>query len=481
MAILTSLPMMVVSEELERHVDQIRQRLEHYVYETGQTGVTSEVHSNHGHRPPSVDELRGQSLTNTESIYAMEQSPDQAMRQAARQWPSSHIYCIGQSDLHGGSTGFGPSAPGADVGLGQILQWLNVLTGQGILEEKAGSDHGFGQKSDSKPVEISLSLSMPDSSLHLRNSSLHMDSIKDTCIRDIDKGARNSTDKKRPLPVVFIPALRPPLPRGAMSDIETPMHTCVVTETSRSSPFTPSANPSARTQPSTYFEPGSRASFPPAHSHRRIAEHVLLPRIEIDDDPMACAILSYLDLARSMLSRGIPIQEIFGPERPIVDLLFRTRNESDAHSVCHFVCELTSGIRGMETAARLGLTFMFVHLVRWMILCSSSNYAQIPELFRPTATQINVPHSAALEFCPFPQLRDALCRRYRDFLPALASNISCNWPYGTDSCVQQLDHTGHIVLTDHFCQHVLISENWTVRSGILDTFPECRGLLKTVG
>lgn len=114
-----------------------------------------------------------------------------------------------------------------------------------------------------------------------------------------------------------------------------------------------------------------------------------------------------------------------------------------------------------------------------MILSSSDSYDKIPEMYRPTNMQINIPHCAIVEFCPFPQMRETLCRRYRDFLGALANNISCNWPYSTDSCVERDEATGHIMLTDRFARHCLIVGNWTVRPAVFETFPECRGMIKT--
>ena len=97
---------------------------------------------------------------------------------------------------------------------------------------------------------------------------------------------------------------------------------------------------------------------------RPIAMHLALPRIELNETPMSCAITSYLDLARSMLSQGTPIEEVFGPEPPVVDLLFRPRKPTDSHSACHFAAELCKRTKGMEVASRLGITVMFVHLLR---------------------------------------------------------------------------------------------------------------------
>jgi hypothetical protein len=79
---------------------------------------------------------------------------------------------------------------------------------------------------------------------------------------------------------------------------------------------------------------------------------------------MASAITSYLDLARSMLSRGTPIREVFGPDRPTVDLVFRPRSHRDSHSVCHFAAELTAGVKEMEMTAKLGVTVMLTYLIR---------------------------------------------------------------------------------------------------------------------
>jgi hypothetical protein len=95
-----------------------------------------------------------------------------------------------------------------------------------------------------------------------------------------------------------------------------------------------------------------------------LALHMALPRMEVNDKPMSCAITSYLELARSMLSQGTPVEQVFGPDRPSMDLLFRPRKPTDSHSVCHFVAELCARIKGMETASKLGIAVMFVYLIR---------------------------------------------------------------------------------------------------------------------
>ncbi|KAG9770177.1 putative AP-1 adaptor complex subunit MU, partial [Aureobasidium melanogenum] len=411
------------------------------------------------------------------------ESPREAMVEGPQYWPLqhegiSHSY-ERQTPFQWFSADAGTAADGIETGIGldKVLQWL------------------YSQVRDKLPVANFVSAHQP-SGLRLRpveesqpststSTSTSFTTLvkRESHVPNRDLDSPTSQDRKRPLSAVSTPASQafpPPTFFGASDHVIPDTKTSqAVSSTSTSTP-TPTPNrPSSHATYSQTYE-----SFPNQHrvsdsSNRHMAQHISLPQIELDDEPMACAIVSYLDLARSMLSEGASVHEVFGPRRPMVDLLFRSRRETDPHSVCYFACELTSGLEGMEPAARLGLTFMFISLIRWMILCSSANYDDIPELYRPTPMQISIPHSAAVEFCPFPHMRDALCRQYRDFLPVLAGNISCNWPYKFDMCVERLDGTGHVVLTDAFVRHVLVPENWTVKSAIFHTFPECRGLIKT--
>ncbi|EXJ91800.1 hypothetical protein A1O3_00350 [Capronia epimyces CBS 606.96] len=367
-----------------------------------------------------------------------------------------------------------------DVGLEHILQWLRGVSGHIKPEGSPDLDFGYSPILGTQLGEKSLALL--SSNLRPAIFTIPLDKTDSLLRANDSKDSANfqSQKRKRSLSSITIPPrLAPSAAPQYKPSSSNHVSSSEDAATSRSSSFTSAPVHSTYAQCSPDMDPGSRPVFPLAPSPLRLAPHVSLPLIELDNDPMACAIVSYLDLARSMISQGTPILEVFGPERPIVDLLFRSRKENDAHSVCHFACELISGLEGMDFAAKLGLAFMFVHLIRWIILCSTANYARIPELYRPTAAQTTIPHSAAVEFCPFRQLRDALCRQHREFLPALASNISCNWPYRVDTCVQPHDDSPHLVLTDSFCRHIQDPENWTVRDDIFDTFPECKGLIKT--
>ncbi|KAJ9625440.1 hypothetical protein H2204_010302 [Knufia peltigerae] len=213
------------------------------------------------------------------------------------------------------------------------------------------------------------------------------------------------------------------------------------------------------------------------------ASSMALPRLEPNARPMAKAITDYLKLARNLLSQGCPVDDILGPERPYVDLLFRRRRQSDSHSACHFAAELCTMLEEMEWASRLALSVMFTFLIRWMISPSEENYLKIPQLYRPTSAQINIPHSADIELCPIPHLREALCHRNWYFFPALVSTTTCNWPNPSmDSCTEWVyEDDAHSVLTADFIMHAMHLQNWTVGPGIIDMSPEIQGTFGTEG
>ncbi len=175
-----------------------------------------------------------------------------------------------------------------------------------------------------------------------------------------------SHTKKRPLSTVIIPPARgrrqgPLSVRSAPAQIvSTPTSTHMPSFSFSSSAWTEGSaerSPDARHRQHPWLELGMPAGA-------GVLWHAALPLPERDERPMASAITSYVELARSMLTRGTPVPEILGPDPPSVDLVFRPRSNHDPHSVCHFAAELTAGIKDMDMATKLGVTVMFAYLIR---------------------------------------------------------------------------------------------------------------------
>ena len=111
-------------------------------------------------------------------------------------------------------------------------------------------------------------------------------------------------------------------------------------------------------------EHGSSRDGEHTWDEQAVEQYLVHPRIEPHSDPMASAMTSYINFAVSELSRGVPTKDVFGPDRAIVDLLFRRRKPTDAHSVCHFTAELCAGLSGIEMPAKLGISFMYTYFIR---------------------------------------------------------------------------------------------------------------------
>lgn len=64
-----------------------------------------------------------------------------------------------------------------------------------------------------------------------------------------------------------------------------------------------------------------------------IQDHLCLPPLHEDDSFLSKALTNYRNVALSMLGSGMSLWEVFGPDPPNVDLLFRHRTANDAPNV----------------------------------------------------------------------------------------------------------------------------------------------------
>lgn len=112
-----------------------------------------------------------------------------------------------------------------------------------------------------------------------------------------------------------------------------------------------------------------------------------------------------------------------------------------------------------------------------MICPSAETYASLFPYQRPTLVQRTIPHSAVIDMLHLPDLRDALCRRPRDFLSS-AHGISLNWPKSLDQAVEVHPTNGSLCLTEEFELHGSDLSNWTYSTGFLLVFPELQGKVR---
>jgi len=208
-------------------------------------------------------------------------------------------------------------------------------------------------------------------------------------------------------------------------------------------------------------------------SNLNLPLYQLLPLTGIDDSPLSRSYTSYRDEARSMILHGVPIQQVFATSRVEVNLLFRPRNATDAHSVCNWASELCVAFRrDLPMPWIMGCVLMLSRLMRWLLLPTEETYNEIPPMIRPTQNQRFIPHNPAADLNPIPAIRDALCIKMRDYITPLIGNAFFEWPHSLEDAVEYDADNDVYILTQQFEAQVHKPESWSLSRRVLETFPE---------
>ena len=115
--------------------------------------------------------------------------------------------------------------------------------------------------------------------------------------------------------------------------------------------------------------------------HFRIPIHLIQSLITFEDSALARVYTDYRDAARHMLARGVPKEEVSGPNFTAIDLFFRDRRPSDPHTASFWACELCKSFGDAPIFVQLAGMYLLTYLMRvrysWFHPCqpkSSSHY-----------------------------------------------------------------------------------------------------------
>ena len=135
-----------------------------------------------------------------------------------------------------------------------------------------------------------------------------------------------------------------------------------------------------------------------------------------------------------------------------------------------------------QFSRRVSLELQTDTCFRWMLVPTAKRYADVPDILKPRPVQRIVAHHVAIDFLPFPRLREELVRDLKDFMTALpAAKLSVNWrSEDVDSAIIPDPLQGCLRLTEEFEKHVIDHNNWSIGESILETFPELRGSIRLV-
>ncbi|CZS83165.1 unnamed protein product [Fusarium graminearum] len=167
---------------------------------------------------------------------------------------------------------------------------------------------------------------------------------------------------------------------------------------------------------------------------------------------------------------------------PTLQSLFRL-DHSDATAII-----LSQRLPEMpEIADRMAALIIMYRLLKWRLHPTSVRVDSVPPFYRPTPTQLLVPHPVTIDFLAFPALRDVLIQDDSLYLDAdpdafacferdFTENLTVQWPPLEPLVVRASPNTyargaPRFKLNPAFETHILNFGNWAMRDAWITKYP----------
>ena len=170
------------------------------------------------------------------------------------------------------------------------------------------------------------------------------------------------------------------------------------------------------TTPASVSSSGFSETVQLQQSHK-VPIHFVQSSVVVEDSPLSRVYTDYRDAARQLVAGGAPLPDVTGSLDFInVDLYFRTR-QNDPFSANFWACEALKTFTEFDHLVKLGGVVLLTHLMRvchsrilttahaltpmqWTIHPTAETYERVPEMMRPTPTQLLIPHVPAIDIVP---------------------------------------------------------------------------------
>ena len=198
---------------------------------------------------------------------------------------------------------------------------------------------------------------------------------------------------------------------------------------------------------------------------------------ELPSDPMANAMLSFRNLARSLLAADTPASQILSSQGVDLTLFFRDRRVGDPHTVSTWACEWMKAWPFLPSVTRLAAIHYAVSFMRWYILPCSKTYAMVSPLLRPSKEQLAVPHPVSLDLVHLPVMRQALLTGGKSWVDRVTTDSHhFHWGHGTMAAVMEATlepGSGAVkTLRPEFIEQCDMLSNWTLYENVLEDYPD---------
>lgn len=206
-------------------------------------------------------------------------------------------------------------------------------------------------------------------------------------------------------------------------------------------------------------------------------EYLIFPLIDIDDTPLGRSYTEFQRLGQNLMAEGLPSSEVADQGLIDVTLYFRDRVPEDPVNASTWTSEMLRSFRGtFSDQLLLACAVCVGSMMRWILMPTPQNYANLPPIARPTHLQRLRPHPAWVDLMVFPSFRNALINNLRDWVePCVKAKWELLWPYALEDALIRQAQTQRIFLTPEFAAYVVDPKNWVMQRSILNDFPEVEG------
>ncbi|KAB8078778.1 hypothetical protein BDV29DRAFT_129628 [Aspergillus leporis] len=131
---------------------------------------------------------------------------------------------------------------------------------------------------------------------------------------------------------------------------------------------------------------------------------------------------------------------------------------------------------------RLAIAFKSYQLIKYILKPGPETREKIPWWELLTSLQLSQQHPVAIDFFPWPEVRDRLIINHAyylgkcDFFSCTQEYLFSNWPYGIRDCFV-LDDQSTYRPSQAFIQHVNSLTNWSMCPAFFERYPEFIGII----
>ncbi|KAH8677434.1 hypothetical protein BX600DRAFT_430782 [Xylariales sp. PMI_506] len=206
--------------------------------------------------------------------------------------------------------------------------------------------------------------------------------------------------------------------------------------------------------------------------------------------PLDNLLLDFLHERRQRAAEGVPTQEIVGPRYPSVSSLLNPAQSQYSHPLSKVFTDILATFPGICTLPeRVAVLYAMFLLMRWQISPTRETFERLPEWLRPTPMQTTRSHSAWLDSCPFPRMRDKMILMnnlmvgpeghgtvpFENFFIPFTTTLSVNWPYEATDVLLESPDGNELLINPVFERHMRRLENWTLGDAFHAAFPSLEG------